>query len=160
MRILADTALSRPYCPEGLGKALLSPVSVRGARRGAIHAPEPGLFARMPPIPWYRAAICLRCMTGAGGPRRAEAVDVVFLGRGEQIGLEGGKLEGSVGTRVPRQRRRHGDCGMEGGWGVVELFVTPWGWEKRCCRRLGAICAEQWRTPLLHARARGRHNQR
>jgi hypothetical protein len=113
LRILTDTALSRPYCPESLGKALLSAMSVRRARQGAVHAPEPGLFSRLPPIRGHRTAVGLRCMAGTGGPRRAEAVDVVFLGRGEQIGLESGKLEGSVGTRVPRQRRRHGDFGWE-----------------------------------------------
>ena len=111
MRILTDAPVPRPYPCVYLTQALLPPMP---RRCGAVRSPESRLLSRLPPLCWYRAAISLRCVTGAGGSRRAEAVVVLFLRRGHEIGLEGGELVGRIGTRVPRQRRRHCDCALRG----------------------------------------------
>lgn len=132
--VLADTALARPYRLEGLAQALLAPVSRRGAWRRSIHHSEPRLFARLPSVCGVCAAVGLRCMAGARRPRRAEAIALVFLGRGQEIGLEGGELEGGIRTGVPRQRGHHGDGRTRRRRGVSCMYSLRHEERKRECR--------------------------
>jgi hypothetical protein len=60
--------------------------------------------------------------TRAGIARRAHAEGFLLV-RGQEVGLEGGELEGSVRVCFNRRRGRH--CGCEGG-GIWES-LKPWG---------------------------------
>lgn len=98
VRILADTRLARPDCPDCLAETLLPPVPGGRAMRCRAVPSRALVFPGLPAIGAMRVVVVLLLATRARSSR-CEAKGFLLVCR-QQIRVKGGELEGLLGARI------------------------------------------------------------